>query len=47
VRASSANTLAQQLELEWGNQKVALGSAEFMEAARAFVEKREPDFSKV
>ncbi|MFQ5382108.1 MAG: enoyl-CoA hydratase/isomerase family protein [Dehalococcoidia bacterium] len=46
LRASATNSLAQQLELEWGNQKVALGSPEFMEAARAFIEKREPDFSK-
>lgn len=47
LRQSYSNTIEAQLEFEWANQKMALASAEFREATAAFVEKREPDFSKV
>lgn len=47
LRQSYSNTIEQQLEFEWANQKMALRSAEFREASAAFMEKREPDYSKV
>jgi len=43
---SPSTTLAGQLEFEWGNQKASLQSPEFMEGIQAFLQKREPDFSK-
>jgi len=45
LRASPTNTLDRQLEMEWVHQKSALASKEFQEGVRAFLEKREPDYS--
>jgi 2-(1,2-epoxy-1,2-dihydrophenyl)acetyl-CoA isomerase len=47
LRQSYSNTIEAQLEFEWANQKASLQSAEFREAAAAFMEKREADFSKL
>ena len=46
LKRSMTNTLEDQLALEWPNQLKSLGSTEFQEGVRAFLEKREPDFSK-
>jgi 2-(1,2-epoxy-1,2-dihydrophenyl)acetyl-CoA isomerase len=45
LRRSPAATLEDQLAFEWANQKQCLASAEFQEGVKAFIEKREPDFS--
>ncbi len=46
LHGAMTNTLQEQLELEWSNQRAALRSDEFKEGVQAFLEKRDPDFSK-
>lgn len=43
---SQTTTLEQHLEYEWVNQKACLRAPEFQEGIKAFLEKREPDWSK-
>ncbi len=40
------STLDEHLAFEWANQKQRLGSEEFKEGVAAFMEKREPDYSR-
>lgn len=46
LHAATTNTLEEQLAFEWTNQVKCLASGEFKEGVQAFVEKREPDFSR-
>lgn len=46
IQHSLLNTLDDHLAFEWGNQKQSLKSEEFKEGVAAFMEKREPDFSR-
>lgn len=45
-RSLDGTSLADQLAFEWAQQKACLGSPEFREGVQAFLEKREPDYSK-
>jgi enoyl-CoA hydratase/carnithine racemase len=44
LQRSLANSLEQQLELEWTNQRVSLASQDAQEGVLAWKEKREPRF---
>jgi 2-(1,2-epoxy-1,2-dihydrophenyl)acetyl-CoA isomerase len=45
-RSLDGVSLADQLAFEWAQQKACLASPEFREGVQAFLEKREPDFSR-
>ena len=45
LHGAMTNTLEQQLQLEWTNQRACLASDEFKEGVQAFLEKREPNFA--
>lgn len=45
-RSLDGTPLADQLAFEWAQQKACLASPEFREGVQAFLEKREPDYSK-
>jgi len=46
IHNAQTASLEQHLEFEWVNQKACLAAPEFKEGVQAFLEKREPDFSK-
>ncbi len=46
LQHSQLHSLEDHLAFEWGNQKQCLRSEEFKEGVAAFMEKREPDYSK-
>ncbi|OAI38836.1 hypothetical protein AYO38_08855 [bacterium SCGC AG-212-C10] len=46
LQRAQTNSLEEHLEFEWANQKTCLASAEFKEGVAAFMEKREPDYSR-
>ncbi|MGE0601723.1 MAG: enoyl-CoA hydratase/isomerase family protein [Dehalococcoidia bacterium] len=43
---SQTATLQEQLEFEWTHQRTCLRAPEFQEGVKAFLEKRDPDWSK-
>ncbi len=45
-RSLDGVTLSDHLAFEWAQQKACLASPEFREGVQAFLEKREPDYSK-
>lgn len=46
LQHATLNTLEDHLAFEWSNQKQTLRSEEFKEGVAAFMEKREPDYSR-
>jgi len=46
IHNAQTATLEQHLEFEWVNQKACLRAPEFQEGVRAFLEKRDPDWSQ-
>lgn len=46
LQHATSSTIEQHLEYEWANQRLQLASSEFSEGLSAFLERREPDWSK-